>query len=169
MPSNFDRNIRRTFIRAKEHNIDPDVACLASVIRYYGGTYSIPQLTEWASVEDGKITLMGMKHAAIQSGFMADIKVLTMDQLMKTRLPTIIFFKDQVGLVGYVVCYGMHGERFVVGEPTFSFMQYFPWQMEQMWIKGIALDLFPQQSFFEERRKEAIENEKFTWKWWKKD
>lgn len=142
--------IKRTFVHAKHYNMNPTVACLASVINYYGGTYSIPQLTEWAFIEGRKFaTLIGLKHAAEQSGFMAEIKLLTMEQLMKVKLPKIIFFKDQVGLVGYVVCYGMHEERFVVGEPTFTFMQYFPWQMKNMWIKGITLDLFPQKERFE--------------------
>lgn len=139
--------LKATFTTADD-TIRPEIACLVSIIKYYGKSYSVDQLTEWANIDNKKfITLNGLKHAAIQAGFKAEIKLLTMEQLQKLRLPRILFFEDQLGVIGYVVCYGMHGPRFVIGEPTFTFMQYFPRQMEKMWIKGITLDLFPNDAF----------------------
>lgn len=44
-----------------------EVACLLTVMKYYGGQQDARTLAEWCKV-DGKYTLMGMKQAAIRAG-----------------------------------------------------------------------------------------------------
>lgn len=57
-----------------------EVACLLTVMKYYGGQQDARTLAEWCKV-DGKYTLMGMKQAAIRAGMEAEICLQNMEQL----------------------------------------------------------------------------------------
>lgn len=166
-------HITRTFVYARKQKMDPDVGCLASVISYYGGSYSVEQLTAWAFVEGKRIaTLNGLRFGANQLGFVAEIKMLEPEDLRKRRLPGIILVKNFSGVTGYVVCYGMHKEQYVVGDPIFGLRQCLPSQVEENWIGGIILDVFPGGEFYDaQRRKREREEEEYGWlrpKWLKK-
>ena len=68
------------------------------------------------------------------------------------------FAKNDFGRIGYAVCYGMHGERFIVWEPDFGPMQYWPKELNTLWIKGICMTLFPTPEFSEKAD--------YHLKWW---
>lgn len=57
------------------------------------------------------------------------------------------FTLNDFNVPGYVVCYGIHESRFIIWEPEFGLMQYWADEMKTLWIKGIALTLFPTQNF----------------------
>ena len=116
--------IKKSFVRAKD-GCSLEVACLLTVMKYYGGTEEVQKLTEWCTV-DGKLSLGGMKQAAIRAGMQADLRLLDIELLARMKLPIILFAKNDFGRIGYAVCYGMHGERFIVWEPDFGPMQYWP-------------------------------------------
>lgn len=163
----FDR-IKETFTLAS--GASAGIACLSSIIKYYGGEVSDEMLLQWSrevkSLEvisvneesqkrespeernsdetaDEQVTLDGMKEAATCAGFHANIRLMTIDQLMTMQAPLILFFENECGLKDFSVCYGFDGNRFVVGEPSFGLMQYMPGEMKDMWIEGIALVLIP--------------------------
>lgn len=148
--------IRKSFVRATD-KCPSEVACLLTVMKYYGVEEEARKLTEWCKV-DGKITLMGMKEAAIRTGLKAEICIQDIEQLQKRQLPIVIFFINEMSEIGYVVCFGMHGERLIMWEPTFGPMQYWPEELRSMWIKGISLTLFPTPEFFAKAD--------FHLKWW---
>lgn len=141
---NYDR-IKETFVYADDCPVE--VACLLSMIRFYNGDQSPRQLLEWADTGESMITLDGMKQAAIRAGFTANIRLMTLEELREKQLPCIIFMRNELGELLFAVCYGFRDKRFVVGEPNFALMQYFPAEMNALWIDGIALDLFPGLEF----------------------
>lgn len=148
--------IKKTFVRSGEE-CPMEVACLLSVMKYYGGRKDVHTLTEWCTV-DGKLTLMGMRDAAIRAGMQAELCLQDMEQLTLRRLPIILFAMNDFEVPGYVVCYGIHEGRFIIWEPGFGVMQYWPNQMKRLWIKGIALTLFPTPEF--------MKKADFQLKWW---
>lgn len=148
--------IKKSFVRA-EDGCSLEVACLLTVMKYYGGTEDMQKLTDWCTV-DGKITMGGMKQAAIHADLYADLCLQDIDQLAQRRLPIILFAKNDFGRIGYAVCYGMHGSRFIVWEPDFGPMQYWPKELNTLWIKGICMTLFPTPEF--------SERADFHLKWW---
>lgn len=103
-------------------------------------------LTEWCKI-NGKLTLAGMKQGAIYSGMKAEICLQNIHQLTQRKLPIILFTLNDFNVPGYVVCYGIHESRFIIWEPEFGLMQYWADEMKTLWIKGIALTLFPTQDF----------------------
>ncbi|MCR6505619.1 MULTISPECIES: cysteine peptidase family C39 domain-containing protein [Bacteroides] len=148
--------IKKSFVRAKD-GCSLEVACLLTVMKYYGGTEEVQKLTEWCTV-DGKLSLGGMKQAAIRAGMQADLRLLDIELLARMKLPIILFAKNDFGRIGYAVCYGMHGERFIVWEPDFGPMQYWPKELNTLWIKGICMTLFPTPEFSEKAD--------YHLKWW---
>lgn len=148
--------IKKSFVRA-ENGCSLEVACLLTVMKYYGGTEDVQKLTEWCTV-DGKITMGGMKQAAISAGLYADLCLQDIEQLALRRLPVILFAKNDFGRIGYAVCYGMYHDRFIVWEPDFGPMQYWSKELNTLWIKGICMTLFPTPEFSEKAD--------FHLKWW---
>lgn len=54
--------IKKSFVRSSDE-CPMEVACLLTVMKYYGGQQDARTLAEWCKV-DGKYTLMGMKQAS---------------------------------------------------------------------------------------------------------
>ena len=77
----------------------------------------------------------------------AEICLQNIHQLTQRKLPIILFTLNDFNVPGYVVCYGIHESRFIIWEPEFGLMQYWADEMKTLWIKGIALTLFPTQDF----------------------
>ena len=111
-----------------------EVACLLTVMKYYGGQQDARTLAEWCKV-DGKYTLMGMKQAAIRAGMEAEICLQNMEQLSTRKFPAILFAINDFEVPGYVVCYGIHEGRFIIWEPGFGPMQYWENQNENIMDK----------------------------------
>ena len=76
-----------------------EVACLLTVMKYYGGQQDARTLAEWCKV-DGKYTLMGMKQAAIRAGMEAEICLQNMEQLSTRKFPAILFAINDFEVTG---------------------------------------------------------------------
>lgn len=148
--------IKKSFVRSSDE-CPMEVACLPTVMKYYGGQQDARTLAEWCKV-DGKYTLMGMKQAAIRAGMEAEICLQNMEQLSTRKFPAILFAINDFEVPGYVVCYGIHEGRFIIWEPGFGPMQYWENQMKTLWIRGITLTLFPTHEF--------MQKTDFQLKWW---
>lgn len=98
--------IKKSFVRSSDE-CPMEVACLLTVMKYYGGQQDARTLAEWCKV-DGKYTLMGMKQAAIRAGMEAEICLQNMEQLSTRKFPAILFAINDFEVPGYVVCYGIH-------------------------------------------------------------
>lgn len=149
--------IKKSFVRSGDE-CSMEVACLLTVMKYYGGKEAdIHTLTQWCKI-DGKLSLTGMKQAAIHAGMKAEIGLQDIDQLAQRKLPIILFTLNDFNMPEYVVCYGIHESRFIIWEPEFGPMQYRADEMKTLWIKGISLTLFPTQRF--------MDSASFHLKWW---
>lgn len=85
------------------------------------------------------------------------------------KLPIILFTLNDFNVPGYVVCYGIHESRFIIWEPEFGLMQYWADEMKTLWIKGIALPLFPTQDFMNSANLHLKWWEIYSWsKLWKR-
>lgn len=150
--------IRKSFVRAKE--CSTEVACLATVIRYYGGEVNLEELTRWTVPvpEENRRSLGAMQHAATCAGLTAHMQQLDMNYLSQMRSPMILLAEDDYGIVDYVVCYGLHEGRYIVWEPRFGPMQYWPNEMKTLWVMGICMRLYPTEEFWKKAD--------FHLKWW---
>lgn len=143
--------IQRSFVRATDE-CPPEAACLLTVMKYYRVEGDAHRLAE-ACKEDGKLTLMGMRNAAIGEGMESQITLLTIGQLCQLQHPLVIYCHNHRHMPVYAVCFGMHGKRFIVWDPTWGVVYYWPGQMEIVWIKGISLILQPTDTLLDKAGK----------------
>lgn len=139
------KHIKRTFVLAR--NCPTGVACIWSLIRYYGGDTAPWLVTSWSGTEHGITKIGGLLEAVRKLGFEAIIRKTTMDHLERIIFPLIIYVEKDDGVKDFVICYGFDGKRFLVGDTSWGLNQYYPEELEAMWIQGITLDLFAGERF----------------------
>ena len=96
--------IKKSFVRSSDE-CPMEVACLLTVMKYYGGQQDARTLAEWCKV-DGKYTLMGMKQAAIRAGMEAEICLQNMEQLSTRKFPAILFAINDFGIRTHAILGG---------------------------------------------------------------
>lgn len=138
-------HIKKTFVLARQ--CPTGVACVWSLIRYNYGNTTPWLISEWSETVKGVAKIGGLLKALRLLGFEAITRRLTMNQLERIVFPVIIFVEKDDGVKGFVVCYGSDGRRFLVGDTSWGLNQYYPEEMEAMWIGGITLDLFAGERF----------------------
>lgn len=131
--------IQKTFIVSDKY--PAGIVCLASVMGLYDDIYSLHLLAQFGQSKK-TVTLEEIKTIAIHFNFDANVRIMTIEQLMLIQIPAILCFTDELGKTDFVVCYGFDGKRFVVGEPSFGLMQYTSEEMERMWVNGIIMRMF---------------------------
>lgn len=143
MNENELNKIRRSFVRAEK--CSTEAACLLTVIKYYGGTENRESINRYFT--QGKHTLATIQRVADQIGLSTHLYQLTIDDLCQRKLPVIIFAKDDFGKMDFAVCYGLHEGRFIVWEPNFGPMQYWPNELNHLWVLGICMTIYPTAKF----------------------
>lgn len=140
--------VKKTFVPATK--FPTGVACLLSIIKFHGGAVAPWLLAAWSDTKEGLTTLAGLKKASTNVGFKANVRIMNVEELQDVVTPVILFFENEQGKKDFVVCYGFDGDRFVVGDTSWGLMQYWPEEMEVMWIKGICLTLLPDKNLISE-------------------
>lgn len=147
--------VKKTFVSAVK--FPTGIACLLSIIKFHGGAVAPWLLVAWSGTKEGLTTLAGLKKAATNVGLKANVRIMNVEELQHVVTPVILFFENEQGKKDFVVCYGFDGDRFVVGDTSWGLMQYWPEEMEVMWIKGICMTLPPDKNFISEyEQKKAI-------------
>lgn len=144
--------IKETFVMAD--GCSTGVACMLSVCKYYNVWCEPWVLERWSSVEGGMVSLGGLRSAFERLGFHCQIAQMKLEQLQHFFTPVVLFFDTEKGKKDFVVYYGFDGDRHIVGDTSWGLMQYWPDEMEVMWIKGICMMLFPDESFEQKEKHE---------------
>ena len=132
------------YVNVLQHNEeDCGAACLASIAKYYGRTFTINRIREVAGTYSSGTTLLGLKQGAEALGFtnVRGVKV-TLNAIddRAVSLPCIIHWKGY----HWVVLYGKRGKKYAIADPAIQGIQYIEkhW-LEQAWQDGVALILEP--------------------------
>lgn len=154
--------IRQTFVRAE--GFSTGVACLLTMIKYHGGYVPPWLLMEWTGTIKGMTYMTGLQQGAQNSGLTSRAIRMNIEQLRGIIEPVLLFIEREDGKKDYAICYGFDGNRFALGDTSWGLMQYWPEELEVMWIKGIALILYPNDSFILESNQKRIV-ERFVYKY----
>ncbi|MDR0829815.1 MAG: peptidase domain-containing ABC transporter [Prevotellaceae bacterium] len=141
------KHIKKTHIIQRYHS-DCGVACLLSIIQYYGGSESLEQLREQSGTTLHTASLLGLYQAAKQKGF--DVKGTKGDiqTLKKHNIPVILHFLYDGGLGHYVVCYEYNNQAgFLIGDPAKGIYYLSEKEIEQYWCTRNYLVLLPNEKF----------------------
>jgi ATP-binding cassette subfamily B protein len=141
---------------------DCGVACLLSLIRYYGGDNDFENLRLISGTSITGTTLLGLYQAAQVTGFDAEGCEADMEALLAHPSPCILHVTLEHNLQHYVVYFGKtikHGKTFLtIGDPAKGIVHYTPDELEAIWKSKACLVLTPNESF--EKATDIVSNKK---------
>lgn len=161
MDSRTLRHIERTFALQHDQS-DCGVACLLSLVRYYGGNSSLENIRTISGTSAVGTTLLGLSLAAAQLGFEAQGCKADMDALMLHSSPVVLHVHLNDWLQHYVVCYGRMIKKgkpmLIIGDPGKGVVKMPVDELSSIWRSGFCLTLetggqFEKQDTFHRRRK----------------
>ena len=151
------KHLQQTFTIQHDQS-DCGVACLLSLIQYYGGSNSLEKLRELSGTTKQGTTLLGLYQAANQLGFSALGNEADLQAVIDHKEPLILHVVMEVRLQHYVVCYGFDRDKFIVGDPAKGITTYTKEELESVWKSKTCLTLTPNDNFV--RTKTQSKNKK---------
>ncbi len=111
------------FLVKQNDQSDCGIACLLSVIKFYGGNATLEQLREHSGTDRIGTTLLGLVEAASAKGFEAKGYEADSESLIKHNQPTILHVQKE-GLEHYVVFFEYSNGVFTIGDPAEGVKEY---------------------------------------------
>lgn len=139
-------------IELQQDQSDCGVACLLSVIKYYGGNSSIETIRKLSGTNITGTTLLGLYQAATSLGFKAEGCEADITALYKHPSPVILHVLIEDKLEHYVVCYGTKVNEkkelvFIIGDPAKGILYLSEVELSSIWKSKICLTLEPNEEF----------------------
>lgn len=154
------KHIEKTFTKQLDQS-DCGVACLASVIKYYGGSTSLEKLREETGTTKQGTTLLGLYQACPTLHLKAEVlEAEGIHNLKEVEFPVILHVLIDKKLQHYVVCYGQQEGHFVIGDPGKGIVNYTVAELDKIWQSKALLTLAPTKSFV---KVEETKADKLTW------
>ncbi|MDX5340055.1 MAG: peptidase domain-containing ABC transporter [Cyclobacteriaceae bacterium] len=127
---------------------DCGVACLASVIRYFGGERSIEYLRHLSGTAIQGTTVLGLVEAARQLGMEGDaFRVKQMSYLDELEFPVILHVVIDQKLSHFVVCYGKKGEQYQLMDPALGARWLTEEELLEIWQSRTLVLIRPGSEF----------------------
>lgn len=147
---------------------DCGVACLLSIINYYGGSNSLENLRKITGTNITGTTLLGLYQAANQIGFRAEGCESDLKGLIEYGKPCILHVVIDDKLEHYVVCFGTieknsPGEKesmLIIGDPAHGITYLTKNELEKIWKSKTCLTLEPNKYF---TKATIVKKEKRKW------
>jgi ATP-binding cassette subfamily C protein len=121
---------------------DCGAACLATIAKYYGQTFSLNRVREAVGTGQFGTTLLGLKRGAEILGFKANL-VKTSPQIFEkineVPLPAIIHWQEN----HWVVLYGKKGKNFLIADPAIGIHYLSQKDLEAAWTDWLLLLIEP--------------------------
>ncbi|WP_407524329.1 peptidase domain-containing ABC transporter [Lacibacter sp. MH-610] len=143
---------------------DCGVACLLSLIRYYGGYNDFENLHRLSGATITGTTMLGLYQAARATGFDAEGCEADMDALLAHPSPCILHVLLANNLQHYVVYFGKKEDNgnllLIIGDPAKGIVYMTPAELENIWQSKACLILTPNETF---QKKKDINHLKKQW------
>lgn len=156
-----ERKAEDTFTRQHDQS-DCGVACLASAVKYFGGTIRLERLRELSGTTQEGTTLLGLHQAAEELGLDSGAYEADMENLKDLGQPCILHVIKDGRLQHYLLSYGYDEEanKFVVADPASGVERMDPESLGEMWQSQALLTLAPTEEFETEE-----EERRSRWEW----
>ncbi len=131
---------------------DCGVACLLSIIKYYGGYSTVEIIRKLSGTNINGTTLLGLYQAASSLGFNTKGCEADLAKLIKHPCPVILHVLIDEKLEHFVVCYGTkvieNNELiFIIGDPANGIVYFKQSELSTIWKSKICLTLEPNKQF----------------------
>ncbi len=138
----MNKAYKKAFIRQQDQS-DCGVACLASLVRYYGGEMHLERLRELSGTDKQGTTMLGLFQAANAIGFEAEAFEADIENLRKVAHPTLLHVIIDNQLQHFVICYGYNAGKFIISDPAKGVTTYSEEALEAVWQSHALLVLKP--------------------------
>ena len=135
---------------------DCGAACIATIAKYYGRTFTLNRIREAVGTGSRGTTLLGLGRGADILGFNTrQVKATkeVLDRIAELPLPAIIHWKGY----HWVVLYGRKGKKYVVADPGIGILHLTRQQLVAGWANGIMMLLSPDDERFYQQESDEIE------------
>ncbi|MTJ32033.1 peptidase domain-containing ABC transporter [Aphanizomenon sp. UHCC 0183] len=140
----------------KQHSEeDCGAACLASIAKHYGQTFTISRIREAVGTGQFGTTLLGLKRGAEILGFKANpVKTSPeiLDKINEAPLPAIIHWKGN----HWVVLYGKKGKKFLIADPAVGLRYLSKQDVEAAWTDWLLLLVEPDPIRFFAQKQDQV-------------
>lgn len=153
------KELKKQWIQQHDQS-DCGVACLASVIRYFGGESTLEKLREKSGTTKSGTTLLGLYQAAPKFGLIAEPYEADIPNLEKQTDPCILHIVKENHLQHYVVCYGFDGDGFLISDPAEGVKKWSKNELKNVWRSKALLLLKKGENFV---TKDDTKREKWRW------
>ena len=150
--------IHKTFVLQHDQS-DCGVACLLSLVQYYGGAHTLEELRSLSGTTVQGTTLLGLYQAANSIGFEAEGNEADIEVLKAYNAPLILHL-TMGNLEHYVVCYGFEKGIFIIGDPAKGIIKLSPQELNSLWRSKTCLTLTPTPQF---KKKTTQQKAQFKW------
>ena len=156
------KRINQTFTRQLDQT-DCGIACLLSVIHYYGGDATRERLRELSGTSIQGTSLLGLFQTAQSLGFSAEgLEAEGVHNLSELQGPAILHVILDDRLQHYVVYYGQEAGKHIVGDPGRGVVLMSNDELETIWKSKSLLSLIPTEQFIR-----TTQNRQTQWQWFK--
>jgi len=153
------KEIEKAFIRQRDQS-DCGVACLASLVTFFGGEIKIEQLRELSGITKQGTTLLGLFQAANKIGLKAEAFEADIANLKEVDDPCILHIIKDKKLQHYVICYGYENGSFLISDPAVGVKAVAENEIEEQWQSKALLLV---KSTPELTTKKEKNNERWSW------
>jgi len=153
------KQIKKTMVLQQDIS-DCGVACLLSLIQYYGGENSLEKLRELSGTSKQGTSLLGLYQAANQIGFNAQGCEADIEALIEHKQPVVLHILTNQKLEHYVICYGYENEKFIILDPAKGICYYTKTELDSVWHSHTCLTLSVNEQFI---KKETVVSTKKKW------
>jgi len=150
--------IHKTFVLQHDQS-DCGVACLLSLVQYYGGAHTLEELRSLSGTTVQGTTLLGLYQAANSIGFEAEGNEADIEVLKAYNAPLILHL-TMGNLEHYVVCYGFEKGIFIIGDPAKGIIKLSSEELNSLWRSKTCLTLTPTPQF---KKKTTQQKAQFKW------
>ncbi|MEM7553825.1 MAG: peptidase domain-containing ABC transporter [Cyanobacteria bacterium P01_A01_bin.84] len=135
---------------------DCGAACLATVAKHYGHTFTLNRIREAVGTGSRGTTLLGLNRGAEALGFntrQVKANAEFIESLHNAPLPAIIHWKGN----HWVVLYGQKHKKYVISDPGVGIRYLSHEELIDSWINGMMLLLVPDDIRFNEQPEDKIQ------------
>jgi ATP-binding cassette, subfamily C, bacteriocin exporter len=134
MPISY-KQLQRATVRQHDQ-ADCGVACLQSILQYWGKTISMEQLRDWSGTNASGTTMLGLKQAAIQAGLLVEGYEADLDSLKTCEDICILHVVVNNSFYHYLVYWGYDEalQRYIISDPGKGLVEeYTAGELDEVW------------------------------------
>lgn len=141
-----ERSTRRALVRQLDAS-DCGAACIATVIRYFGGDVPLERIRELTGTGPSGTTLLGLMSAGPKLGLLIDGFEANVDTLAEIKCPCILHVTGSTGGYHFVVSFGWRDEAFLIADPASGIRRISNSDLRRIWTTGALLTVRQSPSF----------------------